>query len=97
LGPYYKLCTEVSLGVIDELIKTLAGGANPRDSKASLAREIVRIYHGDAAALKAEDDWNRTVRDKQRPNRGPNRNPQASRPHRLAGSARRSGSSFQQD
>ncbi len=67
IGPYYKLCTEIPLATIDELIKTLAGGANPRDSKASLARELVRRYHGDAAALKAEDDWNRTYRDKQGP------------------------------
>jgi tyrosyl-tRNA synthetase len=67
IAPYYKLCTEVPLGVIDELVKTLAGGANPRDSKASLAREIVRMYHSDATALKAEDDWNRTHRDKQGP------------------------------
>lgn len=59
IAPYYKLCTSVPLPVIDELVKTLARGANPRDSKASLAREIVRSYHGDAAALKAEDDWNK--------------------------------------
>ncbi len=67
IGPYYRLCTEIPLATIDELVKTLAGGANPRDSKASLAREIVRSYHGDAAALKAEDDWNKQFRDGGRP------------------------------
>jgi tyrosyl-tRNA synthetase len=67
IAPYYKLCTEIPLETIDELVKTLAGGANPRDSKASLARDIVRQYHGDTAALKAEEDWNRTFRDKQGP------------------------------
>jgi tyrosyl-tRNA synthetase len=67
IAPYYKLCTEIPLDAIDELVKTLAGGANPRDSKASLAREIVRIYHGEATALKAEDAWNATFRDKQGP------------------------------
>lgn len=67
IAPYYKLCTNVDLDIIDALVKTLAGGANPRDSKASLAREIVRLYHGDAAALAAEDDWNRTFRDKKGP------------------------------
>jgi len=61
IAPYYKLCTELPLETIDGLVKTLADGANPRDSKASLAREIVRVYHGEAAALKAEEDWNRTV------------------------------------
>lgn len=67
IAPYYKLCTEVSLDIIDELVKTLAAGANPRDAKASLAREIVRIYHGEDAALSAEDDWNATFRDKTGP------------------------------
>ena len=67
IAPYYKLTTEIPLPIIDELVKTLAEGANPRDSKASLARETVRIYHGDAAALKAEADWTATFRDKQGP------------------------------
>lgn len=67
IAPYYKLCTDIPLDVIDQLVKTLAGGANPRDSKASLAREIVRVYHGESTALKAEADWNATFRDKQGP------------------------------
>src|SRR6185369_17521440 len=53
IAPYYKLCTEIPLNVIDELVKTLAVGANPRDAKASLAREVVRLFHGEDAALKA--------------------------------------------
>jgi tyrosyl-tRNA synthetase len=63
IAPYYKLCTEVPLEVIDELVLMLSGGANPRDSKASLAREIVRIYHSEAAALEAEVAWNKQFRD----------------------------------
>jgi len=63
IAPYYKLCTEVPLEVIDELVVMLAGGANPRDSKASLAREIVRIYHNEAAALEAETAWNKQFRE----------------------------------
>ena len=67
IAPYYKLCTDISLPVIDELVKTLAEGANPRDSKASLARELVRIYHGEDAALDAETNWNQTYRDRKGP------------------------------
>lgn len=67
IAPYYKLCTQVQLTVIDELVKTLAAGANPRDSKASLAREIVRMYHGEAEALLAEADWNKQFREGGRP------------------------------
>ena len=68
IAPYYKLCTEIELAVIDQLVKTLADGANPRDSKASLAREIVRQYHGETAALKAENDWNKRFVEKELPN-----------------------------
>ncbi len=67
IAPYYRLCTDIELEVIDELVKTLAGGANPRDAKASLAREIVGMYHGGAAALAAEEAWNRQFRDGGRP------------------------------
>ena len=63
IAPYYKLCTDESLEVIDALVKTLAQGANPRDSKASLAREIVMMYHGEAAGLSAEESWNKQFRD----------------------------------
>ncbi len=67
IAPYYKLCTEIELEAIDGLVKTLAGGANPRDSKASLAREIVRLYHGEAKALAAEEAWNKQFREGGRP------------------------------
>lgn len=70
IAPYYELCTDIELEVIDELVKTLAEGANPRDSKASLAREIVRIYHGDRASTVAEEAWNKTFRDKSGPSEG---------------------------
>ena len=67
IAPYYELCTDIPLGTIEELVKTLAEGANPRDSKASLAREIVRMYHGEKVAETAETAWNKTFRDKQGP------------------------------
>jgi tyrosyl-tRNA synthetase len=67
IGPYYDLCTDIAEDVIKQTVTDIANGANPRDTKASLAREIVRIYHGDDAALKAEDAFNKQFRDKQRP------------------------------
>jgi tyrosyl-tRNA synthetase len=67
IAPYYKLATDVPLETIDGLVQRFAEGANPRDSKASLAREIIRTYHSEAAATKAEADWNQTFRDKQGP------------------------------
>jgi tyrosyl-tRNA synthetase len=67
IAPYYKLCTDIPSNDIDELVKTFGEEANPRDAKASLAREIVRIYHGEEAADKASDEWNATFRDKKGP------------------------------
>jgi tyrosyl-tRNA synthetase len=64
---WYELATEVPMGAIKELEKTLALGANPRDAKASLAREIVSLWHGDGVGLKAEEAWNQTYRDKSGP------------------------------
>lgn len=63
IGPYYELCTDISTSVIKEMVISFSMGANPRDSKASLAREIVRIYHGSELALEAETRWNHTFRE----------------------------------
>jgi tyrosyl-tRNA synthetase len=71
IAPYYELCTDIELKVIKELVKSFAAGANPRDSKASLAREIVRLYHGEEASLAAEAAFERQFRDKQRPEKLP--------------------------
>ena len=64
---YYRICTDVSDDVIQQVTTAIAEGSNPRDTKASLAREIVRLYHGEDAALEAEEAFNRQFRDGQRP------------------------------
>ena len=43
------------------------GGVNPREAKAHLAREIVVAYHSEADAAKAEEHFNRVIRDKELP------------------------------
>jgi len=60
-------CTEVPMDVIKSVAKDISMGANPRDTKASLAREIVRIYHGEEAAKVAEQAFNDQFRDKKQP------------------------------
>jgi len=67
IGHYFELCTDVPQEEIDAVVANIAQGANPRDTKASLAREIVRIYHGDKAAEKAEQAFNDQFRDKKQP------------------------------
>jgi tyrosyl-tRNA synthetase len=64
IAEYYRICTDVELSVIEQVVADIGAGANPRDTKASLAREIVRIYHGEGAALAAEEEFNRKFRDK---------------------------------
>jgi tyrosyl-tRNA synthetase len=59
---YFKLATEVDLGVVEAVEQDMAAGANPRDTKASLAREIVGRYHGARAAEIAEEAWNKQFR-----------------------------------
>lgn len=67
IGPYFELCTNVPLEEITAVVADISQGANPRDTKASLAREIVRIYHGEKAAETAEQAFNDQFRDKKAP------------------------------
>ncbi len=67
IAQYYRICTDVPTDVIETVVQDIASGANPRDTKASLAREIVGIYHGQDKALAAEEAFNRQFRDGGRP------------------------------
>jgi tyrosyl-tRNA synthetase len=45
----------------------LSAGENPRNLKAALAQELVRLYHGDEAAQNAPQEFDRMFKDKGRP------------------------------
>jgi tyrosyl-tRNA synthetase len=60
---YFELCTGVPLGEIKAL--------SPRETKAQLAREIVKTYHGQKVALKAEREFNRVFKEKKMPSKIP--------------------------
>lgn len=53
ISKYFELCTDVTIGVME----TEIGKLKPRDAKARLAYEIVKLYHGEKAAGKAEDEF----------------------------------------
>lgn len=55
----FELCTRASL----EDVK----GGSPRDRKALLAKEIVKMYNGDSAAENAEAEFNKVHRDRELP------------------------------
>lgn len=63
VADYFELCTRVSPKEIS--------GLPPREAKARLAREIVRIYHGEKIALLAEKEFNAIFRDRQLPSEMP--------------------------
>ena len=60
--PAFELCTMVSAAEIADLKKTLDSGANPRDLKVRLAKEIIIIYHSADAALAAEQNFINTFK-----------------------------------
>jgi tyrosyl-tRNA synthetase len=64
---YFKMATDVPMDVIEQIEKDMAMGANPRDTKASLAREIVARYNGKKAALDAEKAWEKQFREGEKP------------------------------
>ncbi len=51
---YFVHCTRVPMAEIGKMAEDMVTGGNPRDAKVRLAKEIVRLYHGDAEADKAE-------------------------------------------
>jgi len=62
---YFELVTDVSL---DEINKVKTGLENnnlhPRDVKKRLAREIVKLYHGQSAAIMAEEEFEKVFKNK---------------------------------
>jgi len=60
---YFILATRVPIVEIEKIKKM----TNPRDQKARLAKEIVKMYHGEGEAQKAEEEFNKVFRDKEMP------------------------------
>jgi tyrosyl-tRNA synthetase len=65
---YFQLATDLPKKEIEEIEKGLRDGIlHPRDVKARLAREIVRMYHGEEESKKAEEEFERVFRQKELP------------------------------
>ncbi len=54
---YFTVCTRVSLDEIKAHESKIQNGENPRDAKMALAKEIVRMYHGEESANGAEQNF----------------------------------------
>jgi len=71
---YFTLCTDLSLAEINQIEEKMKKGDNPRDLKASLAKKIVKIYHGEKAAEKAMKEFNKIFKEKELPSDMPTYN-----------------------
>ena len=64
IDEYFELTTRLSESEISEIKNS---SNNPRDIKAKLAKEIVKMYYGEKEAQKAEEEFNKIFRDKELP------------------------------
>lgn len=64
---YFELCTRVEADKIQRMKQACASGANPRDYKVELARNIVGDFHSQSEAKAAVDNFNRVFSRKETP------------------------------
>lgn len=64
---YFVHCTRVPMEDLGKIAEEIVTGANPRDAKVRLAKEIVTLYHGAEEAQKAEIYFVETFSKKQIP------------------------------
>lgn len=64
---YFKLATDVSLDEVENIKKDIENGINPKNIKTRLAREIVKIYHGEKKAKTAEENFIKTFTEGRAP------------------------------
>lgn len=60
-------CTYLEMSEIRQLEKSLKAGANPRDIKARLAFELVKMYYDAATAEKAQAEFEQIFKHKEKP------------------------------
>ncbi|MFH1253042.1 MAG: tyrosine--tRNA ligase [Candidatus Uhrbacteria bacterium] len=64
---YFTFVTRVSTDKVKSYEENLHSGSNPRDIKADLAFEIVKMYHSETAAQQAQENFDKMFRDKEIP------------------------------
>ncbi len=68
MSSYYELLTDRTPQEIVAIKKEIASGAlHPMDAKMQLAREVISTFHGEEAARKAAENFQRVFRDRQAP------------------------------
>ncbi len=65
---YYELATRLPMKEIEKVINAASEGRlHPRDAKVQLAKEVITLYHGKAAAEKAAQEFDRVFKKKELP------------------------------
>ena len=81
---YYELVTDRTPEEIAKLKHDVSSGStHPMDVKTLLAQEVVSGFHGEAAARKAAELFQRVFRDRQAPEEAPVKNLQAGTPQTI--------------
>jgi tyrosyl-tRNA synthetase len=82
---YYELVTDRTPQEIAALKQEVAGGAlHPMDAKMRLAQEVIVGFHGQDAARKATQNFQRVFRDRQAPEESPVKKMARSGPTRIS-------------
>lgn len=72
IAKYFEYSTEISAENLAAIRTDLEqGSSNPRDLKRRLARELVTLYHDEAAALQAEQEFDKLFISKEDPDEMP--------------------------
>ncbi len=70
--PGLELCTDIFMEEIKQIDKDIkTDKLNPRDAKAKLAKEVVSIHYNKKEAEKAEKEFNKIFKDKDKPTETP--------------------------
>lgn len=64
---YFELATEISFEDLKNIEKALKEGENPKNLKMRLARELVTLYHNEASAKAAEQEFTEIFSNKGKP------------------------------
>lgn len=68
---YFTYFTRVDMRIVQQIEKDLKNGANPRDAKVGLAKEIVKLYYSLEDSKKSEENFVNTFSKKQVPDNMP--------------------------
>ncbi|PYT51801.1 MAG: tyrosine--tRNA ligase [Acidobacteria bacterium] len=72
MEPYYELLTDRTPQEIAAIKEEITSGRlHPMDAKMKLAQEVISTFHGEEAARKAAENFQRVFRDRQAPEEAP--------------------------